>query len=241
MRIPRIYYIGELKTGNTVILERQASQHVCTVLRLEIGAPLILFNGQGRSVNAILETSSGKAAQVRIVEQISENTESPLQLELGLGISKGDRMDYAIQKAVEVGVSRITPLITERTVVRLDDKRSEKKLAHWQGVIISSCEQSGRSVLPALDPVTKLDEWIEQGLPCKLVFDTDAKNSLSDLDQCKEVSILIGPEGGLSEGEISRAIANEFSPIKLGPRVLRSETAVVSACSALQLLWGDFG
>ena len=148
MRVPRIYHADTLNEGDLVELEHQASQHVCKVLRLQTGAPVILFDGKGKSINAVLESCSGKHAVVRLLDEISENTESGLQIHLGLGISKGHRMDYAIQKTVELGVTVITPLITERTIVRLDDKRAEKKLAHWYGIITNACEQSGRNTLP---------------------------------------------------------------------------------------------
>lgn len=241
MRIPRIFHIGDLVEGTTIELDRNASQHVCKVLRLEIDAPLILFNGKGKSVSALLQSVSNKSASVKIQEQISESTESPLQMHIGLGISKGDRMDYAIQKAVELGVNLITPLTTERTIVRLDEKRQIKKLQHWQGVILSACEQCGRSYLPAINNVTSLTQWLSHTSVCKIMFDTEAQKTLSTLDKSSEVSILIGPEGGLSETERSQACEQGFVSLKLGPRILRTETAVVSACSALQVLWGDLG
>lgn len=241
MRIPRIYHDGELIKGETLELSRNASQHVCKVLRLDINAALSLFNGKGKSATATLQSISGKAALVSIQDEITELTESPLHIHLGLGISKGDRMDYAIQKAVEVGVNVITPLTTERTVVRLDEKRQQKKRDHWQGIILSACEQSGRSYLPTLNHVTTLTQWLTHTSPCKIIFDTEAEQTLSQLQASKEVSVLIGPEGGLSENERLQASSQDFTSIKLGPRTLRTETAVVSACSVLQVLWGDFG
>lgn len=240
MRIPRIYHDGDLTVGQTIELSRNASQHVCKVLRLTNNAELRLFNGRGNSVDAKLTNSSAKAARAEIIREISEQTESPLKIELGLGMSKGDRMDYAIQKAVEVGVYSITPLLTERTVVRLDDKRKEKKLNHWQGIILSACEQCGRSCLPKLNPVVTLEKWLAHDSPCKIVFDTESEQGLSQLTRTDKVSVLIGPEGGLSETEIAYARTHGFHSIKLGPRTLRTETAVVSACSALQSLWGDY-
>lgn len=240
MRIPRIYHDGDLITGQTIELDRNASQHVCKVLRLEVNAELRLFDGKGNSVTATLLSVSAKHAQVLIKTEIFEETESPLRIHLGLGISKGDRMDYAIQKAVEVGVHTITPLLTEHTMVRLDEKRKAKKIRHWQGIILSACEQCGRSYLPLLNPVTLLDAWLSHKTQCKIVFDTESAQPLSQLEPAEEISILVGPEGGLSRDEILQAHAHDFNSIKLGPRILRTETAVVSACSALQTLWGDF-
>jgi 16S rRNA (uracil1498-N3)-methyltransferase len=241
MRIPRIFYAGDLISGQTVILDRNASQHVCRVLRLEAGAQLLLFNGNGMSAEATLTTASPKAASIHIVNQTQEATESDLYIHLGLGISKGDRMDYAIQKAVELGVNEITPVITERTIVRLDEKKQSKKLEHWQGIIVSACEQCGRSILPLLNPVCRVDRWIQHPSVCKLIFDPLSKQTLSELDPQQHASILIGPEGGLSDEEISKCTDQAFLSVRLGPRVLRTETAVVAACSALQVLWGDLG
>jgi 16S rRNA (uracil1498-N3)-methyltransferase len=150
-------------------------------------------------------------------------------------------MDYAIQKAVELGVNTITPLVTERTVVRLDEKRQDKKINHWQGIIISACEQCGRSSLPALNSVLPLDKWLTHNSQCKIVFDTQSQQMLSQLEPCNEVSILIGPEGGLADNELTMAHSKDFHSIRLGPRTLRTETAVVTACSTLQVLWGDLG
>jgi 16S rRNA (uracil1498-N3)-methyltransferase len=239
MRLPRIYFDGDLKKGQSIALDRNASQHICKVLRLASGAEIRLFNGKGKSASAILEIASAKSATVKVTDEIHEPSESSLQLHLGLGISKGDRMDYAIQKAVELGITQITPLITERTIVRLDDKRESKKLEHWHGIIISACEQCGRSQLPALNPVTKIIDWLPHRAVCKLVFDPESKQTLSQLEQASDVSILIGPEGGLSESEIAESMSNDFQSVRLGPRILRTETAVVTACSALQVLWGD--
>ncbi len=240
MRIPRIYHDGDLTVGQTIELTSTASQHVCKVLRLELGAELRLFNGKGKCVSAILQSASAKAALAKVQAEVSELTESPLRIHLGLGISKGERMDYAIQKAIEVGVHTITPLITERTVVRLDEKRTAKKLDHWQGIILSACEQCGRSYLPELNQISPIASWFNHPSQCKIVFDPDAEQALSQLEPVEEVSILIGPEGGLANNELCQASSHDFHSIRLGPRILRTETAVVSTCSALQVLWGDF-
>lgn len=240
MRIPRIFHDGDLTVGQTIELAGAASQHICRVLRLEIDAEIRLFNGKGKCVSAILQSTSAKAALAKIQAEVSELTESPLRIHLGLGISKGDRMDYAIQKAIEVGVHTITPLITERTVVRLDEKRTAKKLNHWQSIILSACEQCGRSYLPELNQISPITRWLNHHSQCKIVFDADSEQVLSQLEPAEEVSILIGPEGGLANNELSQATSHEFHSIRLGPRILRTETAVVSTCSALQVLWGDF-
>ncbi len=201
---------------------------------------MILFDGKGYSVSATLDIASNKKAVVKIDKSITENTESNLTLHLGLGMSKGDRMDYAIQKAVEVGVTHITPLLTKFSVIKLDDDRRQKKQRHWSGIIIHACEQSGRTTLPIINPITDITDWVNHDAGHKIVFDPEADSSLSQLDPAGTVSVLIGPEGGLSVTEIDLAIAHKFKRIKLGPRILRTETAAVVACGAIQTIWGDF-
>ena len=161
MRIPRIYQALPLASDNTIELDETAVRHTIQVLRLKPGAPLIIFNGEGGEYEATLETVNKKQASVRLGRYIEKQTESSLHTHLALGISKGDRMDYAIQKAVELGVSEITPLITERCVVQLDNKREQKRLQHWQGIIRSACEQCGRNSLPILNPVSRFQDWLQ--------------------------------------------------------------------------------
>jgi len=150
MRIPRIYQPIPLNAGEEVKLDAAASQYLLKVLRLREGANLVIFDGQGESYEAVLSAAAGKHAVIKLLHVVNANTESPLQLHVGLGISKGERMDYAIQKLVETGVQRITPLLTEYTVVKLDNKRQQSRRQHWQGIIVSACEQCGRSSLPTL-------------------------------------------------------------------------------------------
>ncbi len=240
MRIPRIYCPTAQQSQNRLDLDASASSHICKVLRLKSGDDLILFDGKGKSFAATLEIASHKKAVVQIIKVVSENTESTLTLHLGLGMSKGDRMDYAIQKAVEVGVTHITPLTTKYSVIKLDENRQQKKLQHWLGIIIHACEQSGRTHLPVLNPITPLANWLSHDAGHKIVFDPEASTSLFQLEQTDSVSILIGPEGGFCPSEIDMAIKQDFKQIKLGPRTLRTETAAVVACGALQTIWGDY-
>jgi 16S rRNA (uracil1498-N3)-methyltransferase len=241
MRIPRIYLPSELITGESTELSDYAFQHAIKVLRLKQDTALILFDGNGHAYESRIETINKKNAVVKIGNLITQNTESQLTIHLGLGISKGERMDYAIQKAVELGVSEITPLFTEHCVVNLDEKRSQKRIEHWRGVIISACEQCGRNFLPTLHDAKQLATWAEyQHVTC-LIFDPQANDSLKSFEPEKnKINVLIGPEGGLSTNEISGLTAkNNFHSVRFGPRVLRTETAAVSAITALQLLWGD--
>ena len=240
MRNIRIYQPSEYDLNSEVMLSKTACQHICKVLRLNCGDEIILFNGLGQSAIGQIQNNEAKSCSVLIKEKINEDTESFLKIHLGLGISKGDRMDYAIQKSVEAGVTEISPLVTERTIVKLDHKREQKRLEHWSGIIISACEQSGRSFLPKLNPIQNIDNWQNAESNCRLVFDCDAKQSLNELQAVDNVAILIGPEGGLSPTEIDVAHEQGFIKTKLGPRVLRTETAAVMACGVVQMLWGDY-
>ncbi|MCW8899088.1 MAG: 16S rRNA (uracil(1498)-N(3))-methyltransferase [Gammaproteobacteria bacterium] len=241
MRIPRIYQPSPLTIGQSVELSEHAFQHAIKVLRLKPDSKLILFNGEGAEFSAMVEIVNKKNAFVTILESINLTTESNLEIHLGLGISKGERMDYAIQKAVELGVTKITPLFTEHCVVNLDEKRIQKRLQHWQGIMISACEQCGRSVLPALNTTASLLPWAETVSDLSIIFDPLASATLRTINpENNKLNLIIGPEGGLSSHEISELIKkSNFHAVKFGPRILRTETAAVSAITAAQILWGD--
>lgn len=241
MRIPRIYLPLELNTNESIELNPEAFQHVVKVLRMKQDSELILFDGNGNEYSALLELVNKKNAFVKINDIINSKTESSLSIHLGLGISKGERMDYAIQKAVELGVNKITPLFTEHCVVNLDEKRIKKRLNHWNGVIISASEQSGRSVLPVLNIPASLTKWSDSIDKTCLILDPLAKATLKDINlKDNSISLVIGPEGGLSSSEILELNKKtNFHSVKFGPRILRTETAAVSAITAIQLLWGD--
>jgi 16S rRNA (uracil1498-N3)-methyltransferase len=242
MRIPRIYQAIALANDREIELDAIASQHLLKVLRLREGAAVIVFDGNGESYQGELSQARGKSATVKLRERIEQVSESPLPLHVGLGISKGERMDYAIQKLVETGVHSITPLLTEHTVVKLDRKREQTRRQHWQGIIINACEQCGRSVLPQLHAVSDSYQWITTiSAECKLVFDASGETRLKSLPPTPaSVGVLIGPEGGLSEREVNEAKHNGFHVVRLGPRILRTETAAVAISAALQTLWGDY-
>ncbi len=239
MKSIRIYQADFFETGKSIQMDKASSNHLIKVLRLKNGFTFTLFNGNGFEYTARLEISDRKAiAHIESSNKISN--ESDLNIHLLQGISKGDRMDFAIQKSIELGATSITPVITERTVVNLKDEREQKKLQHWQAIAISACEQSGRSILPSINPVRKLAQtFIDDKDSLKLVLDPLSNNHLSSLSAKKNIQILIGPEGGLTEAEVILAKENGFKGIKLGPRVLRTETAALAAITAVQLIWGD--
>lgn len=241
MRIPRIYSEQTLVTGELIQLEEAASHHLSKVLRMQAGRELILFNGAGGEFVATITEVSKKYVSVLIAEHTADNRESPLQLELAIGISRGERFEWVLQKATELGVTKITPLITERTEVKTGGDRQEKMLDRWQHIIISACEQCQRNILPELSAPIAITDWL-QNVDSDLRFVLHHRDSktLPAEQKPQSVVLLIGPEGGLSESEIAQAQTKNFNALTLGPRVLRTETAPVAAISLVQYLWGDF-
>ena len=203
--------------------------------------PLILFNGEGGFWQARVSQVSKKQVQVVPLEFCARDNESPLTISLGQTLSRGERMDYAIQKAVECGVTEITPLYTERCEVKLNSERQDKRLRHWQQVVISACEQCGRNIVPTINPPCHLSDWLNsRTTELNFVLHHRTEKALGGYEQPVSVSLLIGPEGGLTAEEIALAEQQAFHPLALGPRVLRTETAPVAAISLLQHLWGDW-
>lgn len=242
MRIPRIFHPEPLAAQSRITLDSGAARHVARVLRLGLGAKLTLFDGNGGEYPASIVELDKRQVIVELGELRKVELESPLKITLAQGISKGERMDYTIQKAVELGVSRIAPLSTERSIVNLKGERLEKKLAHWQGVIVSACEQCGRNTLPELLAQQTLDDWlVNESSGEGLLLDHRAEGSLGSLQLGSEITLLIGPEGGLSESERQRAVDHGYQGIRLGPRILRTETAALTALAGLQSRWGDLG
>jgi len=239
--VSRFYTEQSLSPGQKVILEETSSHHLLRVLRLKAGESLLLFNGNGKEYRAILEEAGKKQATVLVQDSRQPDRESKLHITLGQGVSRGERMDFVLQKSVELGVGSITPLWTKRSQVQLSGKRLEKRLNHWRGVIRSACEQSGRVYLAKLNGATKLPDWfsVNRKQSLQLVLDPSASLQLSDLAPAREIRILIGPEGGLQSDEISMAEASGFQRIRLGPRILRTETAALATVAAIQALWGD--
>jgi 16S rRNA (uracil1498-N3)-methyltransferase len=239
----RLFVDGDLAVGQSLALPDDAFRHWVQVLRARLGESVVLFNGRGGEYSATLKELNRRDATVAVESFIEVDRESTLQLMLAQAVSKGDRMDYTLQKAVELGVSTIQPLISERSVVKLDAERWDKKIEHWQGVVIAACEQSGRTRVPRLLPVLKLQAWLAQPLDAglKLTLAPTAKAAFRDIPRQTSACLLVGPEGGLSDTEIAHSENSGFSSVRLGPRVLRTETAGVAALSAMQALWGDLG
>lgn len=242
MRISRIYTSQALTPNQEITLEPAASRHLTQVLRLRPGAELVLFNGDGCNYGARLEVATKKDAVVLVLSRSEPEPESILEIHLYISISRGERMDFAIQKSVEMGVTAITPVFSQHGVVNLKGERLEKRQQHWHQVMISACEQSGRCRLPTMHSVIGIEQLLEtppEGL--NLILNHRANTCLSDLKQPGDrFNILIGPEGGLSEAEILAAQNSGFHGVRLGPRVLRTETAPLAAIAAIQTLWGDY-
>ncbi|MFO7594499.1 MAG: 16S rRNA (uracil(1498)-N(3))-methyltransferase [Pseudomonadota bacterium] len=240
MRSPRIFHPEPLTAHSRVNLNDNAARHVARVLRLTEGASLTLFDGTGGQFPASIISSSKRTVEVAVGERNAIERESPLISALAQGVSKGDRMDFTIQKAVELGISRIVPLETERSVVNLKGERLAKKMRHWQGVIVSACEQCGRNTLPELLPLQTLDAWLENTPNGSgILLDHRATETIASLQSDDDFVLLVGPEGGLSESEIRRARESGYRGLRLGPRVLRTETAALTALAALQSRFGD--
>lgn len=240
MQIPRIYFNGELGTQKTITLGETASGHLVRVLRCKPGDPLVVFNGKGGEYSARIENIEKKAVSVEIENYSERTTESPLQIHLGQGISRGERMDFVIQKSVELGVHKITPLFTERCGVKISAERLSKRIQHWQSVAISACEQSGRCLVPHIMPPKTPSAWMSEPHETGFVCDTDANQRVKDYPPpVGAVSLLIGSEGGLTPKEIVMAQEENFQPLSLGPRILRTETATVVAIALIQSQWAD--
>lgn len=239
MRIPNIYVSQPLTESSSANIEGQAAQHILKALRMKTGDKLNLFNGDGNFYPATIQDVSKKSFSVLIGSSLPSYAESKLFTHIGQTMSRGDRMDYAIQKSTEMGASEITPLMSERCEVKLNTERAEKRKQHWQQVAISAAEQCGRATVPVIHPPTSINDWIKQREGLSLVLHHRDTQHLSSLEKPDAVNLLIGPEGGLSEEEINVAKQNGFIATTLGPRVMRTETAPVTALSIVQWLWGD--
>lgn len=242
MRVSRLYVDLPLALNEQVELDDDSGHYVRTVLRLKKDDAVILFNGNGGEYVCVLGEVSRKTVQVTVKSWNDRSVESPLSVILGLGISRGDRMDLSVQKAVELGANRITPLITERCLVQFKGEKKPQRLLHWQKIVQHAAEQSGRTVLPELTEVTTLQDWVSNQQGLKVFLDPYAEKSLAQLQpDGMEVTLLTGPEGGFSDQERITAKAAGFIPVRLGSRILRTETATIAALAAVQMLWGDFG
>lgn len=243
MRTPRIYVGQPLICNARIELSSQASHHLSKVLRRRSGQPLYLFNGEGGYYSARLAESVGRSLFVEVLQFHADDRESPLCITLAQGISRGARMDYTLQKAVELGATRVVPVLSEFSNLRLDTERTHRRLEHWRGIIIGACEQSGRNRLPELLPSVSFADWIrEEPGAVRLILHHRASARLGALScDARPVVLLCGPEGGFSEAEIRAAVEAGYVGIRIGPRVLRTETAAVAALAACQSRWGDLG
>jgi len=241
VRTVRIYQPGSYTTGQTIELSPTAGQHVGVVLRMQPGEQLTLFAGDNREFSAIISDVHKKKVSVTITAEQEVNRESCRAIHLAQAISKGDRMELVIQKAVELGVTSITPLFTARCVVKLDAERLAKKQLQWQAIAIAACEQSGRNSIPIIHEACSLEVYLQQcQAALRLVLHPNTAKSWRDFVFDRgEIAVLIGPEGGLSDDEVARAQTMHFQPWCLGPRILRTETAAVTALSVLQAVGGD--
>lgn len=241
-RGPRIYFPRPLSSDEHFTLEGDQHRHVSRVLRLKAGAEITLFDGLGGEYSATVEEVKRGQSTVRTGRYHEVERESPVSVRLVQGVGRGERTDYAIQKAAELGVTSIVPLLTRRGVVRLDAERAARRLDHWRGIIVHACQQCGRNRIPELFPVVALNEWLLEyecgGLD--LMMQPDSGNSISAFDYDGGlVTLLVGPEGGLDAKELEAAYAAGFLGVTLGPRTLRTETAAVVGVTAIQAKWGD--
>jgi 16S rRNA (uracil1498-N3)-methyltransferase len=241
MSEPRVYVDLDLRVGEAVTLPDAAYRHLVVVLRRVRDDGVTLFNGRGGEYGVVIESLAKKSVTVRVREFREVSRESPLSVTLGQAVSRGERMDFAIQKAVELGVAAIQPLVTDHVVVRLTAERWERKREHWQGVAVAAAEQCGRTRVPAIAPVLDLRDWLN-ALPAetlKLALTPAAGGAARPPHRGQPVALLVGPEGGLSNLEQKLADLSGFVPLSLGPRILRTETAALAALATLQSLWGD--
>lgn len=243
MRTIRIHVTLPLAVNAELALPAQAAEHVTRVLRLVAGDPLTLFNGDGSDYPATIQAVGKREVVVRVAARQILANESPLPLTLAQGIARGEKMDLIVQKATELGVARIVPLLTERSEVKLDAARAEKRLAHWRAVAASACEQSGRARLPEITPALSLPTWLDslaEDGALRLALLPEAMRTSRELRFAAAGGLLVvGPEGGLGERDISVLTAAGFDGLRLGPRILRTETAGLAALAALQALHGD--
>ena len=240
MRSPRLFLERPLEPGCEIELHDEVLHYARNVLRLQAGAALRVFNGDGREFAAAVSAVERRTLRVRLEREIEGCPESPLAVHLGIGLSRGERMDWVIQKATELGVAEIAPLQLERCNVRLDHERSDNRLRHWRQVAISACEQCGRRSVPVLAPPQSLDAWLNRRSDALgLVLHTSDSHPLSDQISPTRVFLLVGAEGGLSATEFAAAVDSGFHAWSLGPRILRTETAPIAALAVLQYQWGD--
>nr|WP_238787368.1 16S rRNA (uracil(1498)-N(3))-methyltransferase [Thiospirillum jenense] len=241
LSVTRIYTPQPLSITAPVVLDGNAARHLIQVLRLTTDDAVVLFNGDGYEYSGHIVTAARHAVTITLIHRSELEPPSPLNIALGLGITKSERMDYSLQKSVELGASAFVPLFTARSVIKLDAQRLKKRQQHWWGIIIAACEQSGRRRIPTLATAVPLATWLTEQYEMSLLLDPRTTLGCDALTPPPSgcIRILIGPEGGLTPAERMSAHEAGFQSIRLGPRILRTETAPLAALAALQILWGD--
>ncbi|HEX6612463.1 MAG TPA: 16S rRNA (uracil(1498)-N(3))-methyltransferase [Rhodanobacteraceae bacterium] len=242
MRTIRIHLDLGLHVGAEVVLPEQAAAHLARVLRLRAGDRLSMFNGDGNDYATELVAVGARETRARVLEVQANRRESPLRIVLAQALARGEKMDWIVQKATELGVAEIVPLVTARSEVKLDEDRARKRLEHWRAVAISACEQSGRARVPVIAAVQSLSGWLEKldGSGTRLALLPEGEIAARLLEApAQVVALAVGPEGGFDEADVSALRNAGFRGLALGPRVLRTETAGLAAMAALQALFGD--
>jgi 16S rRNA (uracil1498-N3)-methyltransferase len=242
MRLTRVFVDDDLAVGQRLRIEGSAGNHIVRVLRSRVGDELTLFNGRGGEYSAAIDEIRRDTVQVSVRAHRDEERESAFDLTLAQGISRGERMDWVVQKATELGVKRIVPVFTERSVVHLDERQAAKKVQHWRGIAISACEQCGRNVVPEITVPVALYGLLEAqaSTGVSLLLSPTAAQRMADIaGNPQGATVLIGPEGGLAQVEHDAALRAGFTAVRMGPRVLRTETAAVCALTLLQQTFGD--
>jgi len=243
MKLSRFYQNTPFEVSCEYLLTAENHRHVVQVLRHKVADTIILFNGEGGEYLATLIEVTKKQTRVFIESYSPVNRESPLKMTLALALIKSERMDFALQKAVELGVTRLQPIMTQRTVIKIKANRLDKKMQHWEGVMIAACEQSGRTSLPICNAPISLEKYIQDpGFQPGLVMLPEASvriNDLTALDNTPKINLLVGPEGGFTEEEEQLMRQSDITPVSFGPRILRAETAAIAGLTACQQKWGD--
>jgi 16S rRNA (uracil1498-N3)-methyltransferase len=246
MNAPRFHCPLPLAAGSSIELPPGAARHAARVLRLAAGDELVLFNGAGGEYVSSIKSVERERVSVNVLEWRGVEREAPLAISLVQALSASEKMDFAVQKAVELGAAKIVPVASKRSVLRLSGERAARRVEHWRGVVVAACEQCGRNRLPEVAALEDLDKWLARPAPAgalRLLFDPLCRRTLGELAPPApgvSIELLIGAEGGLAPDEIELALRAGFTAVRLGPRVLRTETAGVAALAALQCLWGDF-
>ena len=242
MRTIRSYIDATLKPEQELVLPELVSNHIVRVLRLETGDIFHLFNGDGHDYPCRILSLEKRGARVRILEKTAVSNESPLRIHLFQSVARGEKMDWILQKATELGVAEFTPMVSDRTEVKLDGERSDKKLAHWQGVVRSACEQSGRASVPVVNPPIAIHRIDAAGMAGAFYLQPDAESGIAGLAIPADgrIVLAIGPEGGFTERDIRLLQTAGFSGLRVGPRILRTETAGIAVTAALQSHYGDW-